>query len=57
MNLKVGEVDAEQPGPDDVKTLAQIKFQTGDYMDVAIRTDHPGGFGVPGCMRRDRPQR
>jgi len=57
LNLKVGEVDAEQPGPDDVKTLAQIKFQTGDYMDVAIRTDHPGGFGVPGCMRRDRPQR
>ena len=35
---EVGQVrgDAHAPGPDDGRTLASLKFQTGDYMDVAL---------------------
>lgn len=34
----VGEVwaDGRRPGPDDTKSLHQLSFQTGDYLDVAI---------------------
>lgn len=42
----VGEVHSTESGPDDIKTLAQIKFQTGDYMDVAIKLPARGGRPV-----------
>lgn len=32
----VGTVHATRPGRDDNKTLADLKFQTGDYLDVGI---------------------
>lgn len=33
---QVGVTNSTRPGPDDLKTLKSIQFQTGDYMDVAI---------------------
>lgn len=32
----VGVVNTSRVGPDDLKTLKKLSFQTGDYMDVAI---------------------
>lgn len=32
----VGQVHSSRVGQDDVKTLAALKFQTGDYLDVAV---------------------
>lgn len=34
--MQVGTVDSNDEGQDDAKTLKEIKFQTGDFMDVAI---------------------
>ena len=31
-----------RPGQDDDKTLASLKFQTGDFLDVVIYTNRPG---------------
>jgi Sin3 associated polypeptide p18 (SAP18) len=36
VTVQVGTVHASQPGEDDNKTLHEIKFQIGDFMDVAI---------------------
>ena len=37
--MQVGVIRAcEADGPDDKKTLRDIRFQTGDFMDVAITT-------------------
>ena len=33
----VGTVDLKRAGPDDRKTLEDIKLQIGDYLDVALR--------------------
>lgn len=33
---QVASVSATRPGPDDSKTLKELKFQTGDFLDVAI---------------------
>ena len=32
----IGTVHATRKGSDDNKTLSQVKFQTGDFLDVAI---------------------
>jgi hypothetical protein len=29
-------VSSSRPGPDDEKSLADIRFVTGDYIDIAI---------------------
>jgi hypothetical protein len=34
--LQLGNVSSTRPGPDDDKTLASLKFQTGDYIDIAV---------------------
>jgi hypothetical protein len=34
--VQVGTVKSVEDGADDKKTLKDIKFQTGDYMDVSI---------------------
>lgn len=58
--MQLGSVHASQEGEDDKKTLKQLKFQTGDFMDVAIllpnrTTDR---VGPPGRERdRDRDHR
>ena len=33
---KVGEVDGRRSSRDDKKTLHDLQFQTGDFMDVAV---------------------
>eukprot|EP01112_Ceratiomyxa_fruticulosa_P020336 TRINITY_DN6895_c0_g1_i2.p1 TRINITY_DN6895_c0_g1~~TRINITY_DN6895_c0_g1_i2.p1 ORF type:complete len:136 (-),score=24.81 TRINITY_DN6895_c0_g1_i2:67-474(-) len=33
---EVGSVHSQRIGPDDQKTLEQLKFETGDFLDVAI---------------------
>lgn len=37
-DVQVGTVHSTHTSQDDEKTLKHIKFQTGDYMDVSIRT-------------------
>ena len=37
MCTQVGTVKAIEAGDDDTKTLRDIKFQTGDFMDVMIK--------------------
>lgn len=32
----IGGTHSTRPGPDDIKTLKQLNFQTGDFLDVAI---------------------
>jgi hypothetical protein len=50
----VGTVKSVEAGEDDTKTLRSIKFQTGDFMDVAIKG--PGArTGVQARDRGDRP--
>ncbi len=34
--LQVGQVHASRIGDDDNKSLKQVKFQTGDLLDVAV---------------------
>jgi Sin3 associated polypeptide p18 (SAP18) len=64
--LQVGTVHATQPGIDDNKSLHDVKFQIGDFMDVAILIPRmPAGmppdrrFGGPGGppQRRGGPPR
>ncbi|KAF4517312.1 hypothetical protein B566_EDAN007264 [Ephemera danica] len=56
----IGTTTSGVKGPDDSKTLSQVRFQIGDYMDIAItppnmRVGPPMGMsagGMPGQMRR-----
>lgn len=60
----MGAVHAAQEGEDDKKTLKQLTFQTGDFMDVAIllpnrdrdrpAADRPGHLAGPPGRDRDR---
>lgn len=36
LTTQVGKVSSSRPGPDDSKTLAEIRFVIGDYLDIAI---------------------
>jgi hypothetical protein len=38
--VQVGMVHATRPSEDDARTLKAIKFQTGDYMDVAVHVGY-----------------
>jgi hypothetical protein len=33
---QVGQIHSMRPGEDDNKSLRQLKFQTGDFLDVAV---------------------
>jgi hypothetical protein len=35
-------------GPDDAKTLKDVKYQIGDFMDIAVMTGPEGGRGGQG---------
>jgi hypothetical protein len=39
---EIGRINASHSGPDDAKTLSQCKFQTGDYLDIAIHKKDGG---------------
>lgn len=65
---EVGSTCTGQRGVDDSKTLSAVRFQIGDYLDIAITPPHtrpnhgPGGYGGgPGnygggpMVRRPRP--
>lgn len=45
---EIGVTSSGQKGPDDNKTLAQLKFQIGDYMDINITPPNR----IPPTMRR-----
>lgn len=35
--FQVGETHSSRPGEDDARTLKGLSFQTGDFLDVAIK--------------------
>lgn len=45
---QVGATHSVKRGPDDAKTLAELQFSAGDYLDVAVMTGHaePRGEGL-----------
>lgn len=49
---EIGVTCSGQRGADDSKTLAQAKFQIGDYLDINITTNN-SGRGKPD-QRQDR---
>ena len=48
----IGTTMVGQRGPDDLKTLAQCKFEVGDFIDVAINFPQPGNIGNSGGSMR-----
>ena len=55
--MQLGNVHSSQEGEDDRKTLKQLKFQTGDFMDVAILVPNRLDRGGPPGRERDRGPR
>ena len=44
MAIKIGKVASFRPGTDDDKTLAALKFQTGDFLDIQVNFNNNSGF-------------
>lgn len=53
---EIGVTCSGQRGADDSKTLAQAKFQIGDFLDINITSPSPGG-NRPKEQRSDRRDR
>lgn len=57
----IGATISGQKGPDDLKTLGQVRLTVGDYMDIAIISPEPWnnsprkGFSQPYNNHRQRP--
>jgi hypothetical protein len=45
LSLQVARVRLNRDGPDDKKCLAELKFETGDYLDLAVLSSHAPSTG------------